>query len=423
MAEMTKFNPLKLKKRDLEEIENNLREQHPEVFKDRRFPTKRTGTDNRFAIINTANRPWAVIDSSTLFHLFPSKTREFYFSPKNYAMRKRNEALDIRVKEATNFGDLLNSLAAFNPSLIYLRVSPHTASEPLISFIRICFPKIQLWIEFYDLSCLFSEKALLNMSSGNQAQCDSALEGCSVAFHHCQGIVLKAGGSLFQKWVQAIDVPIVTYFPSLDYRIPPTRSFSSSASKLLYAGALSSQELLQGTGSSDGANMIRYFDEIAKHPELSLQLINAVHDTRDQDHTPKFSSLMSRYQSLENVTYRRAIPRIDLIHYAAGMDAGLCCSHYSDDTVMEVTRISVPNRMMTYLCSGLPVIIDDRFEFAANLISSYAAGAVIPAGDFPGFIHEIKALDTHLVRDGVQKITLWMKEENKIATKRLLANL
>jgi len=419
---MNEVNPLRLRKQDQEQIEHRLRTRYPGLFKDRRFPKNTQGAGNKCAIINTANRPWAVIDSSTLLHLFPLKTREFYFSPKNYAMNKKRDTLDLKVEEVANIVELLDSLAAFNASLIYLRVSPHTASEPLISLIRFCFPRVRLWIEFYDLSCLFSREALLNMSDGNQARYDSAIEGCSVAFHDCQGLVLKAGGALFQKWARVIDVPIVTYFPSLDGMMPATHSYSSRVSKLLYAGALSSRELL-GTGSSDGANMIRYFDEIAKHPDLSLQLINAVHDTRDQDHTPKFSSLMSRYQFLENVTYHRAMPRIDVVRHAAEMDAGLCCSHYSDDTVMEVTRVSVPNRMMTYLCSGLPVIIDDRFEFAANLISSYAAGVVIPAGDFSGFIDGIKTLDTHMVRSGVQKITRWMKEENRFATKRFLSNL
>jgi hypothetical protein len=370
----------------------------------------------RLAIVNTANRPWAVIDSKTISERWQAcPLQEFYFSPGGRAFDHSGLAIDDAVTVILESAELTRQLQVFAPTVIYLRVSPHTKSEFLIAVLRLAFPAAVLVVEFYDASCHFKLDALSYIFGGNQQAIAGALEGCAVGFHYADAVVVKMGGTGFHTWYGETKTPLLQFFPALEDAPLQRISHEQSSRRVLYAGSLSARELLGGIGSVDGANMVQYFDMFAGQTECTLEIVNAAHGTATEDKSEKFAALLQRYgpkSGQSAIHYRRAMPRQKLIEFACGFDIGICCAHYRDDKVMDVTRYGLPNRMMSYLAAGLPVIIDDRFEYAADLITKFGAGAVVRAGDFTGFRALLHSLDLGQASEGAEKLVQHMRDEN-----------
>lgn len=377
------------------------------------------GTAANVVIVNTANRPWAVMDSQILVESRPDlHWQEVYFSPTGRSFEPSGLEIDAHMSVVDSDQALLAFLGAAEPSAIVLRVSPHTKSEYLCKIIRCALPYCVLIVEFYDASCHFDGDALSYIFSNNEAGRQDAIEGCAAAFHFADGVVVKMGGDAFSEWSGGLKKHPISVFPSLPSRRGVTRATSSGTRRALYAGSLSARELDGGIGSVDGANMIRYFDAFRHASDCSLHILNAAHTKEKEDTLPKFSALNTRYNGDEgeqNIRYRRGLPRQELITYAAEFDLGICCAHYEDDAVMPVTRFGLPNRMMTYLAAGLPVVIDNRFEYAAGLVRDFNAGAVVEAGDIDGFLELVRTLDLKAARSGVNALVSYMEKANELA--------
>ncbi len=386
----------------------------------------RSSQAKKIAFINTANRAWSVVETRFLMpHLQGFEVREFYFSPGAKPFKAERTWLDEQIIQCDSHTQLLTQLQAFSPSTIYLRVSPHTRSEYLISVCRVLFPEAALVIEPYDMSCLF-DSAVLGYQSAQDPAYVQALQGCAVALHYADALVVKMGGERFDKMPKPRPEIFIPMFPTSAYaddtvkqplpaELAPLLN-NQTKRKVLYAGSASARELVSGIGSVDGANLIRYFDHVIQDEVFSLTIVNGAHFSADEDSSPKFSGLMQRYQAAAPkqpaANYLRALPLDQLACLAINFDLGICCAHYAEDRVVEVTKVSVPNRMTTYLNAELPVIIDDRFEFAATLIESFNAGKKVPAGNFEVFMDTLKQINLIQAKDGVRRLKQHLLEEN-----------
>ncbi|MFC3053731.1 hypothetical protein [Kordiimonas pumila] len=369
--------------------------------------------NKKIAVINTANRPWAVIDTPVLMATCANAVvKEFYFSPSGRAFEVSDLGIDQTVAVMDGEQALYAALKAFNPDILYLRVAPHTRSEYLYSCLRQQVSAAKLFVEFYDLSLLFTRDAVGYIYGNDAAKVATA--SCRAALEGADGLIVKMGGKAFQDWAAGCKAPIISVFPALEggEKANGQRADKTGVRKLLYAGSASARELNPDSGKTDGANLVRYFDAIAADKSLSLDIYNAAHSLPHEDVSVKFAALIERYGAQQNVHYHRASPRQYISDKAAGYDLGLCCAHYRDDTVMDVTRFGLPNRMMTYVDAGLPVIIDDAFAFAADLISRFGAGAVVPAGNMAVFLETIKGLNLLEAKAGVRALKHYMQTEN-----------
>ncbi|MBO6504633.1 MAG: hypothetical protein JJ850_04525 [Kordiimonadaceae bacterium] len=374
----------------------------------------------RLSIINTANRPWVVMDLAAVKRSFrPNSIREHYYSPSRRPFDSDGSKTDQLVRCHVNIAELIQSLAEDRPETLYLRVSPHTHSEHLVGLLRAQFPKTRVIVEFYDMSCLFDRPTLNSIFAADIEAVDKAILGCRAAIHLADAVVVKMGGAEFELWKKDFPVSFVSYFPSLESgAAAPTRHGTDNALgplKILYAGSLSARELIGGTGSVPGANFVKYFDKLAEKSEFELTIVNGVHGSEAEDSSDKFFALQARYQDPPRSTYRRAMSRDILIEFAGAFDVGLCCAHYKDDVVQQVTRLGLPNRMMSYIAAGLPVVIDDRFSYAADLVREFGAGLVVPAGDFEAFSAGIILMNTTQARAGVRELRRHMLDLNASA--------
>jgi hypothetical protein len=420
-------SPFMLDKPDLTQVKIDLLITFPNLSIE---PSLGLGTKNKVAILNTANRPWAIIDSKFLLAaLLNVEVQEFYFSPGNKPFQAEANSLDDKVLISQNHKALFENLKRFSPSSLYLRVSPHTKSEYLISLCRITFPNVVLIVEPYDLTCLFDRK-VLGYESDQNKDYQSAMLGCAVALHYCDALIVKMGGERFDNWPKPRPKNIISFFPTSAYQstedtyqypVSQNNNLSqqtelSKVRQVLYAGSASARELTSGIGSVDGANLIRYFDRVIQEETLQLTIINGAHFTVEEDQSTKFVGLIDRYgakrSKQEKEVYFRAMPLDKVASLAINFDLGICCAHYAEDQVVEVTRVSLPNRMTTYLNAELPVIIDDRFEYASSLIEEFDAGKVIPAGDFEVFASSLAEIDIKKARQGVKRLKQFFQDQN-----------
>lgn len=387
----------------------------------------------RVAIINTANRPWSIIQSDTLKRLFPEITfQEFYFSTGNRAFQPDGSQLDSAVICCGSLEELVDRLKMHLPSALYLRVSPHTRSEGIVTQLRRIFYDQRIVVEAYDMSCLFRKEALQQATYPEEAALMNALQGCDTALNECAALVLKMGGEgLTELREKAVSSLVIHYPVYLNEGIQPARQTLFPAEgeprKILYAGSASAREYNGGLGSVPGANLMRYFECIENHPNLRLTILNAAHDAQWEDALPKFLKLVNRFTSPKSkalgTSYLRSMPFHQLLPFARQFDIGICCAHYENDPVEPVTRFSLPNRMTTYLSADLPIVIDSRFEFAADLVYSYGAGAVVEAGNFMQFESQLNTMDLASARRGVIRLKRHLADQNLIENRLLRAAL
>lgn len=417
-------SPFMLAKPDLDQLKHDLLVRYPELQLGDASTKVREKT---VAILNTANRPWAIIDSAYLMKMLEGyQVQEFYFSPGSKPFQSDGQIHDESMQRAENINKLIELISAFNPSTLYLRVSPHTKSEFLITLCRICFPKLTLIVEPYDMSCLFNDNALNHLNS-ERVSLEDAMLGCAVALHYCQGLVVKMGGQRYIDWKKPHPEIFIPVFPTSAYQPEYSSGAISDVAEIhntqlnkrrniLYAGSASARELVSGFGSIDGANLMGYFERILADERFYLSIINGAHFTEQEDSSEKFAMLLERF-GLPNTpgpksSYRRALTLPQLGELAINFDLGICCAHYAEDQVEEVTRLSIPNRMTTYLNAELPVIIDDRFEFSASLINEFDAGKVIPAGEFETFANALAEININKAREGVRRLKCFFQEQN-----------
>lgn len=379
-------------------------------------------------IVTPANAPWAVIPNDILVKKFPSVRLTFlYFSPGGRACEPCEDASftpDVLASEQA----LVARIKQETPDGLYLRVSPHTRSEYLVTLLfDACAPSTRKVVEFYDMSVLLDQQSVAYIFAMDQAAIERAAQACQRALDDADALVFKMGGPLFDAWSHAFKSKSILYFPCVDHGLDVNTGdvtkrhypeMSSGVTRLIYAGAISSRELDGGIGSAPGANFLRYFSAIAADDSLSLDVINAVHVAESEDRSPKFAPLI-RYMQAHAIGYRRALVGREFHDYLAGFDMGFCCAHYAGDRVQRVTQYGLPNRMMSYLTADVPVIIDDQFTYAADLIRDFDAGLVVRAGDFEQMLHQIKGFDRVRARHGMARLRTSMIKRNQNALTRL----
>lgn len=364
----------------------------------------------RMVIVNTANHPWAVIDSAQLAATWSDVSiEELYFSPTKEPFWGDTNAEPVQVMPDE---DLLHSkLVAMDPDSVYLRVSPHTQSEYLVATIRAILRDTRLIVEFYDTSMQFSPEALLRLHGNRSENVGMALKGCEVAVTEADALVVKMGGDAFEEWKRVIKTPVISFFPSLSSTPCRDTKVPGASRHVVYAGTIVGAN---SEAVSVGRAPNAYLDRIVESSSCKLTVINAAHGAHAGiDH----SEVRNRYERPHRHSfYLPRTSRSDLIAaFMSKYDVGICCGHNDPHQIGDAVRSRLPNRMMTYIEAGLPVVIEDAFQYAAKFIKDYDAGAVIPTGEFNALPNIIMTLPLILNQSGVSDLKSMMISKNLTA--------
>lgn len=366
----------------------------------------------RNLIIKTANHPWEILSVASLTQFFPTdETEILFFMPKGYAFL-RPQDFPYNVTEIADTKSLLEYVKAANPENIYLQVSPHVNSEYLVILFHYFFFDANLIVEFYDMGCFFSDEIHRNTRNFSDKNILESNLGNWISLTKAKAVVVKSGGQAWQDFSQKSTVPCYTIYPMLDDEtllaageFAEKKWSPASDVRVLYAGSVTSSELRNGSKISPGANFLRYFEAMFQTDDVQLSIYNAAHKSDADSENPKFSVLVDWLSDFgDKVTYHKSIPQHKLLEIQASHDLGFFCVHYEEDPVEHIGRIAIPNRVMSYLCTGMPVIVDIYAEFIAELVESYNAGILIDPANPEEIGEKLRRADLPLLRQGAVKL-------------------
>lgn len=390
----------------------------------------------RAVLVTTTNPPWEVIPSERILELMKGngKTGLVYYSPKGIpeSQDKAKQYADCFVDCRNDMALLMKVLESCDATTIYLRVSPHTKSEFLISEIASRLAQVDLVVEFYDLSELFTDAFLSGIGGYDSEAISAARKGCAQAWLHAKAVVTKNGGDFWSGYIRghaADRLSIIPHFwpQSRPYFQPPAsrsaakeRKPPEDSCRLVYAGSISPREITHGIGSNPGANILAYIEAIARHPDISLDVFNTADRSGKQEGDRRFTPLREHLERLSpSIAYSPHIDEGTLHSRLSGYDLGLCCSHYAQDRVEMQTRVGLPNRAMICLANGLPVITDSRFEHLADLIMEYGLGIVLPPENICAFGDVVRQFFSRQSRDRLEKFRSFATKSNLDALSKL----
>lgn len=371
--------------------------------------------------ISTMAPKWSVIDMDDFNKLFePEHTHHLLYSNPNMHFDAWHQSGISFLTCPRSRPYLRLLLTELNPKNVYIRVSPHTNSEWLSTFVRSVLPDAIIVAEYYDMSVLFSDtflrEKLLYSSSDLDVAKASTYRATNMGIDY---LVCKSGGRHWKTIQSTFTTQCGKYFPLLSgNELPESKQVGFSAAKktkgpvkVIYAGSVPADEITKGLGCFPGANMFRYFYEMTEKSDICVHLFNA----GDHDEIGKISednNLLRRTFSQGPIRYYPSIPFSELLNKAGEYDYGFTAVHYPGDFTENVTRSGIGNRFMGYLMAGLPVIVDSYFEYQAELILEFNAGIVIQPEDMHLLADIVSNTDTEALREGVIKLREHMIKEN-----------
>jgi len=379
--------------------------------------------------ISTMAPKWSVIDIDDFNELFESEnTHHLLYSNPNMHFDAWNQ-LGVSFLTCPRSRPYLRLLLTqLKPKNVYIRVSPHTNSEWLSTFVRSILPDAIIVAEYYDMSVLFSDSFLREKLLYSTSDLDISKASTYLAANMgVDYLVCKSGGQHWESLQSKITTKCGNYFPLLsatelsnskkdDRFLAPKRT--NKLIKVIYAGSIPADEITKGLGCFPGANMFRYLYQMTEQSGIGVDLYNA----GDHDEIGKISednNLLRRTFSEGPIRYYPSIPFSELLVRAGEYDYGFTAVHYPNDFAENVTRSGVGNRFMGYLMAGLPVIVDSYFEYQAELVLEFNAGIVIEPENMNNLADIVRNTDPAPLREGVINLRQYMMRENAKTYKHL----
>lgn len=299
--------------------------------------------------------------------------------------------------------DLLESLQALKALL--QRVRPRTVYVRTILYKNFLLPLIKLWSpdsvvigEPYDLTILWSDRDL-ELLFGLDAQSIRMLRLGERLAGGTDMLVSKRGGALWERVARPWQAESVLFFPAL--QAPPgERRAPGSLGDIVYAGFFPAAAFLKDFRS--GYNFVPVLTDLCRQSGMTAALYNSAHMPGAGD------GLFAEY--LETLTgplhYHPRLPYADMLSALTGYRYGWLCDHR--DRFQGDRHVCVCNRWTSYICAGLPVLIDKDWSFMGDLTRRFGAGIIVDtltpdairaqfaAADYPALQAGAESLRRHL---------------------------
>ncbi len=379
-------------------------------------------------IVRTANHPWEVLSEESLDRLFPQRRKPcLFYMPKGYAWSGGFSG-EVTVESVQTPDQLIAAIGRINPHTLYLQVGPHTKSEFLAGLIAARFPSARLIVEFYDMSCFFSDAIQRDVRGYSPEDIEDSWTGIAAALTLADHVIVKAGGDDWQRFAATAAAQCHTFFPMLDNAFlidqgdAARRTWKPAEGiRVLFGGAVTASELEHGPERTPGANFLRYFEALGQSENCVLDIFNAA----DRDGRQSEFEILQRWCAGfgGRVRYHASVDQGALLAWHADADFGFFCVHYPEDPVEHVGRMAIPNRMMTHVCGGVPIIVDDRATYMAYLVRRFDAGVVLDPGDMAALPRLLDKQDMKDLRAGVQEMKSWMLSQNQVCIEALSAGV
>lgn len=329
-----------------------------------------------------------------------------------YGSSSQYEETCFPVVDAKESLDLLyNILGFYSPKNIYIRTMFDTGCA--VYSIRNKFKNSFIIHEMFDLSIVFPDAQLIRWNKWNEDIIKTLRHAEWNSFQTSDFIISKRGGRCWEKILSPFNTQYATVFSRVS--IPdeePVVPSSEGPIQIAYAGYL----------SPEARHLGGYYDLYPCFENL-IASTNAVIDIYNAGHLPTVHHdeayrhyVMRDYGG--RINYHRAKPYDDLLHALPAYHFGWLCNERSDIYIHDAA-VTIPGRLTGYISAGVPVILDDEFEFLAGLIDSFGAGIVVPGGRTDLIPDLIRRADHTALRAGARRLRAHMFARNQEAFHRL----
>lgn len=367
-------------------------------------------------VVKTASHPWEVLDDWALEKVFRDReVRRCLYMPLGYPITLADgvTGTDRRsgfpAEDFTgDFPGLIRKIAACDAETIHLQVSPHTKSEFLVPLVRQLRPDCRLSVEFYDMGALFSRRLLSEANGYEPDAINMTRFAAWVAVREARAVVVKSSGADWERLAAQFSATTVSWFPMarrLTDVLPSRGSESHVERRVAFAGSLGDTELVRGRETAPGANFLETLAQIMSGERCRLTVFNAADRRGEGPAADRFRRVEDWFRQFgDRADYHAAVGEEALLAQLADHDFGFFCVHYPGQRVEHVGRLAISNRVMAYLCAGLPVIVDAYAEATADLIRSFNAGIVVDPSRYADLPLLIQEADLDTLRNGARRL-------------------
>jgi hypothetical protein len=340
-----------------------------------------------------------VFESKNTLVLYCGKSGYYENGPFNIV--EIGESLDL----------MYNLLYHYRPNNIYIRTI--SDKDCIVYSVRQKFKSSFIVHEMFDLSIVFPDSELMIWNKWSNDTIKTLRHAEWNSFQTSDFIISKRGGSYWETILAPFDTRYATVFsrliiPDEDHPVPD----SAGPIKIVYAGYVPPEPRHLGG----------YYDLYPCFESL-VTAINATVDIYNAGHPPTAQSddVYRHYLARNHggrINYYRSKPYAELIRILSSYHFGWLYNERSD-VYFPDAAVTVPARLSGYISAGVPVILDDEFEFLADLVDRFGAGIVVPGGRTDLIPDLIRRADHMALRAGARRLRAHMFARNQDAFHRL----
>lgn len=334
-------------------------------------------------------------DTIVIYYGIPGK-----YDSKEFDLFDVNRSIDL----------MKNILSVYKPNNIYLRT--FFDENFIANTLRTEFPDAVLVHEMFDMSIVFPDVVLNTWNKWSSEKIALLRLAEWNSFRTSDFIVSKRGGRCWERISSISGNKTATVFSRIvepdqepDNTISPTQPI-----RIVYAGYLPPNPKHVG-GYYD---LYPCFETLTVGGDIVVDIHNAGHREADDDIYGVY--LNRQYEG--RINYHKSSKYHDLLIKLQNYHYGWLYNERSDVYIYDAA-VTIPGRVTGYISANLPVIIDDEFEFMADLIRDFNAGIIVPGGRSDLIPSLLKSADYAALRQGVRRLRAHMLEQNRSAFRRL----
>lgn len=358
-----------------------------------------------------SGRNLVVSDAELVAVLPPERTVVLYFGPDGHYRESVYPILDLR----RSLSLMQAVLSRLSPDIVYLRTFFDDDCHTHI--VRTLLPQAILIHEMFDISIVFPDEILFRWNKWSEDKLTTMRLAEHQSFRSSDLVVSKRGGECWERVTAPFDTPCITVFSRASVpkdgglkdhgKAPPT----DGAARIVYAGCLpADQQHLDGY-----YNLYPLFENLTADGDIKVDIFNGEHFSATHD--DEFAEFLARNDG-GRIRYHRALPYDRLVDTLASFHFGWLYNERSAVYIHDAA-VTLPGRFTGYISAGVPVIVDDEFDYVASLVRRFNAGIVVPDGRTAMIPQMIRGADHGLLREGVRALRSFMIDHNRQMFDRL----
>lgn len=360
-------------------------------------------------IVVTTNPNFSIMSESDFLDVFDlDETMILYMgNPSHYgSINKAYRAACM----FQSFDLLLFTLSKCTPESIH--VSTVHADNYIYMVLKSHFPDIKMSHEIYDWSLIYSNAFVEPMHSVSSALMFASRVGEICSLQSKDILISKRGGSRWDTLLNYFDANKEKYFTFFhNFYKTELKQKNDCDGGLVYAGPMPALKREEDWPIYKFSSFMR---EIFSDSRTNLTIYNSLHPG-DGSADDVFSNELSDFSP----KYHRRLDYKKLVEEMASYDYGWMCLN-DLDYLRECPDVAYvySARLIGYISSGIPVIVDDTWLASVELIQQYNAGVVlnITNRSVDSIVSEIvEKWDPTLHKKGVFEIQQHMEKSNERA--------